>query len=74
MVIESLEHAIQRKANIIAEITGYGYTSDGYSLVRPKSSGKGQKKAMELSLKMANWQPLQIDHINTHATSTLAGD
>lgn len=74
LVIEELEHALKRGAPIIAEITGYGYTSDGFHLVRPESTGEGQINAMRKAINMANISPKDIDHINVHATSTEAGD
>lgn len=58
----------------MAELLGYGYTCDGFHLVRPESSGQGQLRAMNLALKMANISPEQVDHVNVHATSTPAGD
>jgi 3-oxoacyl-[acyl-carrier-protein] synthase II len=54
LILESLEHAQKRKANILAEIIGYGYTCDGFHLVRPEASGAGQARAMKLALKMGN--------------------
>ena len=68
-VLESLEHAKARGANIIAELTGYSATSDGYSMVAP--SGEGAKACMSAAANMAK-QP--IDYINTHGTSTPVGD
>lgn len=74
LIIESLEHALKRGAPIIAEIVGYGYTSDGFHLVRPESSGLGQINAMKKAMTMAKVEPKDIDQVNTHATSTQAGD
>jgi 3-oxoacyl-[acyl-carrier-protein] synthase II len=53
LVLESLEHAQKRGAPIIAEIAGYGYTSDGFHLVRPEASGEGQVNSMKKALSMA---------------------
>lgn len=53
LVLESLEHAQKRGVPILAELVGYGYTCDGFHLVRPESSGQGQIRAMKLALKMA---------------------
>lgn len=69
LVIESLDHAIKRGAKIYAEITGYGATSDGYDMVAP--CGEGGVRAMKLACDTAT---APIDYINTHGTSTPAGD
>ncbi len=68
LVLESLEHAQNRDANIIAEIIGYGATSDGYDMVAP--SGEGAKRCMRI----ATNNKLDIDYINAHGTSTPIGD
>jgi len=69
LVLESLEHAEARGAHIIAELVGYGATSDGYDMVTP--SGEGAKRCMELAISTVNGS---IDYINAHGTSTPAGD
>jgi len=69
LVLESLEHAQARGANILAEITGYAATSDGYDMVAP--SGEGAKACMQNALKMANGS---VDYVNAHGTSTPVGD
>ena len=69
LVLESLEHAEARGATIIAEIVGYGATSDGYDMVAP--SGEGAKRCMEIATKDLNGP---IDYINAHGTSTPVGD
>ena len=69
LVIEALDHALARGARIYAEITGYGATSDGYDMVAP--SGEGGARAMQLAMQD---QHGPIDYINTHGTSTPAGD
>jgi 3-oxoacyl-[acyl-carrier-protein] synthase-1 len=69
LVIEALDHALARDAKIYAELTGYGATSDGYDMVAP--SGEGGARAMRMALQ--NLQG-QVDYINTHGTSTPAGD
>jgi len=69
MVIEELEHALNRGANIIAEIVGYGATSDGVDMVAP--SGEGAVRCMQMATEHLQ-QPL--DYINTHGTSTPVGD
>jgi 3-oxoacyl-[acyl-carrier-protein] synthase-1 len=69
MVVEELEHALNRGANIIAEIVGYGATSDGADMVAP--SGEGAVRCMQMATGHLQ-QPL--DYINTHGTSTPVGD
>ena len=69
LVLEELEHAKARGANIYAELTGYGATSDGYDMVAP--SGEGAVRCMNIALKTSN---NKIDYINTHGTSTPVGD
>src|SRR5690606_38355622 len=70
LVIEALDHALARGAKIYAEITGYGATSDGYDMVAP--SGEGGIRAMQMAL--GDSAPETIDYLNTHGTSTPAGD
>ena len=69
LVLESLDHAKARGATIIAELVGYGATSDGYDMVAP--SGEGAKRCMEIAISSVNGP---IDYINTHGTSTPVGD
>ena len=69
LVLESLEHAEARGAHIIAELVGYGATSDGHDMVAP--SGEGAKRCMELAIGTLSGS---IDYINAHGTSTPAGD
>jgi len=70
LVIEALDHALARGAKIYAEITGYGATSDGYDMVAP--SGEGGIRAMQMAL--GDSAAESIDYLNTHGTSTPAGD
>jgi len=69
LVLESLEHAEARGATIIAELVGYGATSDGHDMVAP--SGEGAKRCMEIATSSVNGT---IDYINAHGTSTPVGD
>jgi len=69
VVLESLEHAQARGANIIAEVVGYGATSDGYDMVQP--SGEGAVRCMQQALATVD-DP--IDYVNAHGTSTQVGD
>ena len=69
IVLEELDHAMARGAKIFAELVGYGATSDGFDMVKP--SGEGAARCMQQAL--ANVK-VPVDYINTHATSTPAGD
>jgi len=69
LVVEELEHAKARGANILAEIVGYGATSDGYDMVAP--SGEGAERCMRMALETVKGR---VDYINPHATSTPVGD
>ena len=68
-MLEEYEHAKARGAQIYAELTGYGATSDGYDMVAP--SGEGAVRCMKMALATAK---NKIDYINTHGTSTPVGD
>lgn len=70
LVLEALEHALARKAPIIAELAGYAAGSDGHSMVAP--SGAGAERCMRLALADAGLE--RVDYINTHATGTQQGD
>ncbi|HMP01626.1 MAG TPA: beta-ketoacyl-ACP synthase II [Gemmatales bacterium] len=74
LVIEDLEHARRRGARIYAELLGYGTTADSFNITAPCPDGSGAAKAMELTLRDAQLQPEQINHINAHGTSTPLGD
>ncbi|THB64365.1 MAG: beta-ketoacyl-ACP synthase I [Gammaproteobacteria bacterium] len=69
VVVEELEHALNRGAKIYAEIVGFGSTSDGYDMVSP--SGEGAKRCMEQATAGLD---IPVDYINAHGTSTPAGD
>ncbi len=69
LVLEEYEHAKARGANIYAELTGYGATSDGYDMVAP--SGEGAARCMKMALATAK---NKVNYINTHGTSTPVGD
>jgi len=69
LVLEELEHARKRGAHIIAELTGYGATSDGYDMVAP--SGEGAQRCMRQAMATMRGN---IDYINAHGTSTPVGD
>jgi 3-oxoacyl-[acyl-carrier-protein] synthase-1 len=69
LVLEEYEHAKARGANIYAELTGYGATSDGHDMVAP--SGEGAVRCMKMALSTAR---NKMDYLNTHGTSTPVGD
>lgn len=74
VVLESLEHAKARGANILGEIKGYGCTNDAYHITSPAEDGSGAAKAMSLAMEEAGLKPEQIDYINAHGTSTHHND
>ena len=74
VVLESLEHAKARGANILAEVVGYGATCDAYHITSPAEDGSGAAKAMEFAMKDAEITPEQVDYINAHGTSTHHND
>ena len=73
-VLEELEHALQRKASIYAEITGYGATCDAYHRVRLEESGDEPARAMKLALHDAGRTAEEVDYVNLHGTSTALND
>jgi 3-oxoacyl-[acyl-carrier-protein] synthase II len=74
MILERLEHALDRGAPILAEVTGYGATADAYHITMPDEIGSGAARAMEVALRHAGMEPQDIDYINAHGTSTPAND
>ena len=74
VVLEELEHAKARGAKILAEVVGYGATSDAYHITSPAEDGEGAKNAMLFALKDANVAPVEITYINAHGTSTHHND
>jgi len=72
VILESYDSAVKRGAPILAEVIGYGFSSDGSHISVPNIDGP--KRAIEMSLKNANISPESIDYINAHATSTPLGD
>ncbi|HMQ33255.1 MAG TPA: beta-ketoacyl-ACP synthase II [Chloroflexaceae bacterium] len=74
LILEDLEHAEARGARILAEVVGYGATSDAYHISNLSEDGEGVARAIRLALRRAGLQPGDVDYINAHATSTPAGD
>ena len=74
VIVEELEHARKRGATIMAELTGYGLTSDAYHMTSPAPGGAGAVRAMQHTLKRAGISIEQVDYINAHGTSTPVGD
>lgn len=74
VVLEELEHAKKRGANILAEVVGYGATCDAYHITSPAEDGSGAAKAMSLAIEEAEAQPSDVDYINAHGTSTHHND
>ncbi|MFA4993673.1 MAG: beta-ketoacyl-ACP synthase II [Candidatus Omnitrophota bacterium] len=74
VVLETLEHAQKRNANIIAEITGFGMSCDAYHITAPDPDGAGAAQAMSMALKDARMKPEEITYINAHGTSTKLND
>jgi len=74
LVIESLEHALARGAQPLAEVVGYGTSADAYHLTAGPEDGSGARRAMQLAIAQAGIDPASIGHLNAHATSTPVGD
>lgn len=74
LVLQSLESALQRGSPIYCEVSGFSMNTDAYHILRPTDNGIGLYKAIRNALLEAGITPSQIDSINSHATSTPAGD
>jgi 3-oxoacyl-[acyl-carrier-protein] synthase II len=74
LVLEELEHALARGANIYAEVVGYGSTNDAYHMAAQLESGAGAARTMQRALRKAGISPDQVDYINAHGTGTPLND
>ncbi len=74
LILESLEHAKARGANILAELSGYGTTDDAHHISAPAENGAGAALSMKAALENANLQVTDIEYINAHGTSTQLND
>jgi len=74
VILESLEHAKERRAKISVEMAGYGMTADAYHITAPSPNGEGAAQCMRIALKDAGVAPSEVTYINAHGTSTKYGD
>jgi len=74
LILENLAFAQKRGANILAEMIGYGASSDAYHVTQPSEDGSGAAKAMQIALSKAGLTPAEVDYINAHGTSTPLND
>ncbi len=74
LILESEEHALGRGARVLAELSGYGATSDAFHITQPDESGAGAARAMKRALAMAGLEPDEIGYVNAHGTSTPMND
>ena len=74
LILENLAFAQKRGANILAEMTGYGASSDAFHITQPTEDGKGAVRAVQMALSKAGLTPNEVDYINAHGTSTLLND
>ena len=74
LLLESLEHAQERGARILAEVTGYGFTNDAFHIAAPAENGSGAAECMQQALDRAGLDVTDIDYINAHGTSTPLND
>jgi 3-oxoacyl-[acyl-carrier-protein] synthase II len=72
VVLESLEHAQARDANILGEVVGYGLSADAHHITAPPPGGGGAQHAMRMAMKSGNIEAADVDYVNAHGTSTMA--
>lgn len=74
VILESLDHALERGAPIYAEVIGYGLSGDAYHITSPAPEGEGAARAMQMAFRNAGIAPESVDYINAHGTSTIPND
>lgn len=74
LMLEERDYAIKRGATILAELVGYGASSDAYHLTQPSPGGEGGARAMKAAIRDAGIDPNEFDYVNAHGTSTPTGD
>ena len=74
LVLETLEHAMNRGATILAELSGIGFTDDAFHITQPAPGGEGAVRSMKIAIQDAGLVPQDIDYINAHGTSTPFND
>ena len=74
LILEELEHALNRGAKIYAEVVGYGLTADAYHMTTPAENGEGAARSMQMAIDDAGIKASEVDYINAHGTSTYYND
>jgi 3-oxoacyl-[acyl-carrier-protein] synthase II len=74
MILEEMNHALSRGADVVGEILGYGICADAYHLTAPEPQGEGIARAIALALRKAGVDPSRVDYINAHGTGTISND
>src|SRR5947199_9359070 len=74
LALENLDHARQRAADVLAEIIGYGVSTDNFHITQPEPSGSGPRQAMQRALDSAHISAADVDYIKAHGTATVLND